>query len=78
MAADVIGWGVWVTKPGYMVDCESFWKCDGDTIEDVFLYAETLSDIYKYWINVTEYIEIETDSNIQDFVEREIHWRKRT
>lgn len=54
-----IGWGVWISKPEYMVDCESFWVADGDTIEDVYEYAKTLEDLYGWYINITAYYDFD-------------------
>lgn len=57
--SSVVGWGVWVSKPEYMVDAEYFWKSDGNDFEDVMVYAKTLEDIFKYYVTVTECFDLE-------------------
>ena len=72
MATDVIGWGLWISKPNYMVDREEFWKSEGYEYQDVLIYAKTLDSIYGWYINITEYHTVGDD----DFYEVDIEWRK--
>jgi hypothetical protein len=56
MKTNVVGWGVYVTKPEYMAEKESFYKKEKYTIEDVWAYIATLEDLHPEWyITVVEY-----------------------
>lgn len=72
MATDVIGWALWISKPNYMVDKDEFWKNEGYEYEDVLVSAQTLEDLYGWYINITEYHTVGDG----DFYEVDIQWRK--
>ena len=79
METKVIGWGVYITKPEYMAEKESFHKNEGYTIDDVWLYVDTLEDIYKDWyITVVEYHEAKdpTCGYMEVTIETPYHRRK--
>jgi hypothetical protein len=56
MDTKIIGWGVYITKPEYMAEKESFYKKEGYVLEDVWVYVDTLEDLHKDWyITIVEY-----------------------
>lgn len=58
IAAGVLGWGVWISKPEYLAECESFWIKDGYDRGDVNVYVNTLEDIYGWYISIVEYHDL--------------------